>query len=81
MSYKDGKGLVGKPFKDWLRSLGLFSLVESEGTPQGTLQLSPQRHWRGSTDLCSVTSDRIHRNHYSCVRECLGWISGKVSSA
>lgn len=39
MSYKDGEGLVRKPYKDWLRCLGFFSLEESAGRPHCTLQL------------------------------------------
>lgn len=57
------KGLGRKVYEEWLRSLALFSLGETEERPHGSLQLPRERRGGADTDLLSVvSSDRTPVN-------------------
>lgn len=61
------KDLEGKPDEEWLRTLGLLSLEETEGKPHCGLQ-----------HLFTLkTSDRTQGNGMKMSQGGLDWISGK----
>ena len=77
------KGLKGKTYEEWLRSLGLFSLEKRR--LRGDLITVYTFLMTGSggagADLFSlVTSDRTHRNGVKLQQGISGWISGRGSS-
>ena len=50
------KGLEGKPCEEWLRSLGLLSLEETEGRPHCSYSFLGRGSTGTGTDLCSVVT-------------------------
>ncbi|KAJ7397260.1 hypothetical protein BTVI_136919 [Pitangus sulphuratus] len=72
------KGLEGKPYKERLRSLGLFSLEETEGKPHCSYNFLMKGRRGAGTDLFSVvTSDRTQRNG---LKLCQGRLSACIGS-
>ena len=54
---KTVKGLEGKPCEEWLRSLGLFSLEETEGRPHCNHNFPVRGRGGASSDLLSLVSN------------------------
>lgn len=74
---KKVKGLEGKPHKEKLKSLGLFSLEESEGRTLSSSSFLRRGRGGTDTDLCSVLTQG---NGLKCVRGGLAWTLDRGSS-
>lgn len=76
------KGVEGKTFKGWLKSLGLFN-TEQRRPRRGLMVAysSSWGEWRSCTDLCSLLTEIEPKSMaWSCNRWGSGWIWGEDSS-